>query len=113
MAIIRGLKPDKAPGIDGIPNRMLQLVVGEWGAYFTHLFQACVDLNYHPKHFKKANTVVIKKPLKEGMTYENLKIYRPIILLSTLGKALEIFFTRTITCIAKERHLLPNQQIGA
>ena len=72
-----------------------------------------MDLNYHPKHFKKANTVMIKKPLKEGITYENLKIYRPIALLSTLGKALEIFFTRTITRIAKKRHLLPNQQIGA
>ena len=38
VAIIRGLKLDKAPGVDGIPNRMLQLVVREWGAYFTHLF---------------------------------------------------------------------------
>ena len=113
ITIIRGLKPDKAPGIDGIPNRMLQLVVGEWGAYFTHLFQACVDLNYHPKHFKKANTVVIKKPLKNGMTYANPKMYRPIALLSTLGKALETFFARTITRIAEEKHLLPNQQMGA
>ena len=92
---------------------MLQLVVGEWGAYFTHLFQACVDLNYHPKYFKKVNTVIIKKPVKKGITYENLKIYRPITLLSTLGKALEIFFIITITPIAKERHLLPNKQIGA
>ena len=87
---------------------MLQLVVREWGAYFTHLFQACVDLNYHPKYFKKANTVVIKKPLKKSIIYRNLKIYRPITLLSILGKALEIFFTRTITRIAKERHLLSN-----
>ena len=108
MAIIRGLKPDKAPGIDGIPNRMLQLVVKKWGAYFTHLFQACVNLNYHPKYFKKANTVVVKKPLKEGITYRNLKIYRPVTLLSMLRKALEIFFIRTITRIAKERYLLPN-----
>ena len=34
-------------------------------------------------------------------------------MLRTLGKALEIFFARTITRIAKERHLLPNQQIEA
>ena len=67
-----------------------------------------MDLNYHPKHFKKVNTIVIKKPLKENITYENLKMYRPITLLSTLGKALKIFFIRTITRIAKERHLLPN-----
>ena len=67
-----------------------------------------MDLNYHPKYFKKANTVVIKKPLKKGITYENLKMYRPITLLSILGKALKIFFARTVTRIAKERHLLPN-----
>ena len=67
-----------------------------------------MDLNYHPKYFKKANTVVIKKPLKKGITYRNLKIYKPITLLSILGKALEIFFIRTITRIAKKRYLLPN-----
>ena len=108
ITIIRGLKPDKAPDIDGIPNRMLQLVVREWGAYFTHLFQACVDLNYHLKHFKKANTVIIKKPLKNGITYANLKMYKPITLLNTLGKVLEIFFMRTITHIAEKKYLLPN-----
>ena len=83
-------------------------MVGEWGAYFTHLFQACVDLNYHPKYFKKVNTVMIKKPLKKSITYKNLKIYRLITLLSTLGKVLEIFFIRTITRITKERYLFPN-----
>ena len=67
-----------------------------------------MDLKYHPKYFKKANTVVIKKPLKQGITYGNLKIYKPITLLSMLGKALKIFFIRTIMRIVKERYLLPN-----
>ena len=34
VSTIRGLKPDKAPGIDGIPNRMLQMVAEPWGKYF-------------------------------------------------------------------------------
>ena len=51
---------------------------------------------------------MIKKPLKEGIIYKNLKIYRFITLLSTLGKALEIFFARIITRIAKKRYLFPN-----
>ena len=67
-----------------------------------------MNLNYHPKYFKKANTVVIKKPLKESIIYRIKKIYRPIILLSILGKALEIFFIRTITRISKQRYLLSN-----
>ena len=67
-----------------------------------------MDLNYYPKHFKKINNVIIKKPSKKGILYKNLKIYKPIILLSMLGKALEIFFIRTITRIAKKRYLLSN-----
>ena len=58
VAIIGGLKPEKALGVDGIPNRMLKMVVGEWSTYFTHLFQACVLLRYHPTHFKRENTVI-------------------------------------------------------
>ena len=54
--------PDKAPSVDGMSNRMLQLVVREWGAYFTHLFQACVNLNYHPKYFKKVKKVAVSAP---------------------------------------------------
>ena len=61
IAIIRSLKPDKAPGVDGIPNRMLQMVVGEWSAYFTHLIQAYVTLRHHPLQFKRENNVIIKK----------------------------------------------------
>ena len=42
----------------------------------------CVNLNYYPKFFKKVYTVITKKPLNKGISYKNLKIYRPITLLS-------------------------------
>ena len=111
-AIIKGMKPDKAPGVDRIPNSMLQMVLGEWSSYFTHLFQACITLGYHPRHFKRANTVILKKPPKEGIRYANPKMYRPIALLSTLGKALETLYAQKIAGIAEDKKLLPNQQMG-
>ena len=85
------------------------MVLGEWSLYFTHLFQACVTLNYYPKHFRRANTVIFKKPLKEGMIYANPKIYRLIALLSILGKALEKLYALKIKDIAEDKKLLPKQ----
>ena len=38
ISIIKELKPDKAPGVDSIPNHILQMVLGEWSLYFTYLF---------------------------------------------------------------------------
>lgn len=80
-------KSDKAPGIDGMPNRFLRLVAGELITKITHLFQACFTIRYHPKKFKKANIIILRKPKKDN--YSEPKAYRPIALLSTLGKALE------------------------
>lgn len=56
-------KPDKATGIDGLPNRVLCAVIQKPGMLktFTHLFQACVMLGYHLTEFKKANTIILKK----------------------------------------------------
>ena len=84
---IRRPKPDKAPGIDGILNRFLRIVLDGLISAFTNLFQAYIRTGYHPRSFKKANTIILKKPKKTD--YLEPKLYRPIALLSTLGKALE------------------------
>lgn len=79
-------KPDKAAGIDELPNRFLRAITGGMLKTLTHLFQAYVTLGYHSMEFKKANTIILKKPRKED--YSEPKSYRPIALLSTLSKAL-------------------------
>ena len=83
---------NKAPGVSGIPNRFLRSVAPQVVDSLTRLFQACFDLGYHPKLFKEANIVVLKKPNKPN--YLEPKAYRPITLLDTLGKALEIVISR-------------------
>ena len=70
-------------------------------------------LNYYPKHFRRANTVILKKPLKEEIIYTNPKIYRLIILLSILDKVLKKLYTLKIKDITKDKKLLPKQQIEA
>ena len=59
MAAIRRLKPDTAPGSDGIPNRM-KACSEKLVELLTLLFQACVEQVYYPRAFKTANTITLK-----------------------------------------------------
>ena len=69
------------------------------------LFNACVKLGYHPEVFKRANTVVLRKPKKND--YTNSKAYRSIALLNTIEKALKSVVARKLIDVAKANHLLP------
>ena len=102
---------DKAPGISGLPNRFLRVVCAKLLGSIRRLFQACLALGHHPRRFKEANTVVLKKPKKAD--YSEPKAYRPIALLDTLGKALETVISKRLSDIAEKSRLLPDQQMGA
>ena len=98
-------KPNKAPGPDGIPNRVIYLLARSRIALLERLFQACWDLSYHPRAFHKAITVFIPKEGKKD--YSNPSSYRPIALLNTLGKALESIVASRLKEIAEKNNLLP------
>jgi exonuclease III len=104
-------KQDKAPGIDGLPNRFLRIIANPLILRLKYLFEACLNTGYHPKEFKKANTIILKKPRKAD--YTQPKAYRPIALLSTLGKALESIVAKRLSDYAEENSLLPPEQMGA
>lgn len=104
-------RQDKAPGINGQPNRLLRKVYQGLKNQFRHLFQACYDLGYHPRPFKEANTIILKKPQKPD--YTEPKAHRPIALLVTLGKALEAIVATTLRNCAETYGLLPEEQMGA
>lgn len=53
---IRRPKSDKAPGVNGIPSRFLKQTLEVFLPHYTRLFQACIDLGYHPKEFRTAGT---------------------------------------------------------
>ena len=55
---IRRLKADKAAGPDGVSNRILQAFLEKLAGVLTPLYQACVNIGYHPRAFKKANTIL-------------------------------------------------------
>ena len=96
---------NKAPGVSGIPNRFLRSVAPQVVDSLTRLFQVYFNLRYYPKLFKKANIVILKKLNKSN--YLESKAYRPITLLDTLGKALEIVISRRLARLAESYNLLP------
>ena len=104
-------KPDKVSGPDGITNRILKACSQKLIPLLTPLFQGCVTLGYHPRAFREAHSVTLKKPGKPD--YSTPKAYRPIALLNTLGKALKAVMADKITYLAEEFKLLPDTQMGA
>lgn len=104
------VSPNKAPGPDGLPNLALQRALPIIGPYLTHLFNECLRQGYCPSHFRKSATVVLRKPGKGD--YTDPKSYRPIALLSTIGKALEAVLANRISYLVEKHMLLPSKHIG-
>ena len=107
---IKRCKPNSASGPDGIPNRLLKLLIKSILPTVVLLFRACAEQGYHLLCFREAHTIAIKKPNKPNYTLA--KAYRLIALLNTLGKVLESIITKHIAAISETQNLLSDSQIG-
>jgi exonuclease III len=110
LAAIRRSAPDKAPGPDGFTNRLLKACAPIMVKLLTPLFEACIQQAYHPKAYKEANTITLKKPGKGD--YTTPKSYRPIALLNTIGKIMESIMSKKIAWLAETHRLLPDTHMG-
>jgi hypothetical protein len=109
-AILR-TKKDNASKLDEIPNKVIHLIARYSPKFIMRLFQACLNQGVHPKAFKKATTVILRKD--DNKNYLSLKLYRPIALLNTLGKILKAVISNCLYFLAETHALLPNTQMGA
>ncbi|CAG9978303.1 unnamed protein product [Clonostachys byssicola] len=110
--LIKQIPNRKAEGPDQIANEAFKLALPVILPYLIHLFQACLNLDYHPKAFRHALTVVLPKVGKE--TYQKAKSWRPVALLSCLGKMLEkIVANRIKELLMSNPHLCPLLQFGS
>lgn len=75
----------------------------------TTLIHACIRNNYFPKMWKWANVVVLPKPGKDGKFPKN---YRPISLISSIGKIAEAVILEELKKETEEKKILPNEQFG-
>ena len=70
------------------------------------LASVCWELGHYPQQFKEAYTITLWK--LEKPKYSDPGAWRPIALLSTIGKVVETFIAKCLGKVAEENHLLPD-----
>lgn len=99
-----------APGADGISVELLEACWKTIGRWVTQLFRACIRLGIHSACFKLAEVVLLHKPNRDPST---VKGWRPIALLSCLGKGLERLLAKRMARLAVTHEVVGHQQFGA
>lgn len=99
------------PGVDEIPASVLRLAWPVIGSRVTSLFQECVRSGRHPQTFKKAEIIILPKSGPRNRTLP--KSYRPIALLSCLGKGLERLIARRVSYLCQTHSVLAPDQCSA
>jgi hypothetical protein len=105
----KALKAGKAPGLNGIPNRVLRHLTKRAITFRMKVFNAILRTQYFPPAWKHARVVPTVKPGKEPTLPSSFK---PIRLLDTVGKLfLKILITRVLREV-NERGLLRDEQFA-
>lgn len=101
----------KAPGTDGLPAAVWRYLWTTVDEDITALFQSSVSSGYLPEQWRHAKIIPLRKPDKPD--YAVAKAWRPISLLSTLGKTLEAVIAERLSFLAEHHSLLPQNHYGA
>ncbi|CCF35795.1 reverse transcriptase [Colletotrichum higginsianum] len=99
------------PGSDGITTAVLKTAWPVIEDIVFRLYSGCVCEGWHPTCFKEAILVILPKPGKRDRALP--RSYRPIALLSVLGKGLERLVARRLAWITVKFQVLHDQQFGA
>jgi len=99
---------NKALGPDNISPHILKRCASQLATPLTTIFQQCITTGVWPTLWKGARVVAIHKKGKRT----DPKNYRPISLLSVLGKILEAIIADKISYFLTSHQLLNNKQFG-
>ncbi|MBW0520160.1 hypothetical protein O181_059875 [Austropuccinia psidii MF-1] len=107
---ICNLPNKKAAGPDRIPNELLKIATETIVPHLVPLFNACLQTHQFLTQWKQATKVIIKKAAKAYYTDPNA--YRPIALLSTLGKLFKKIINDQLTYWAEQTKALHPGHVG-
>ena len=105
---LKAAKSSTAPDDDGLPTLVWKHLWKHLGPLITSIFTASINLGYHPKRWRSARIVVLRKPGKPDYTIPGA--CRPISLLNTLGKLLKAVVARRLSYLARAMacYLIPS-----
>src|SRR6266536_3890254 len=101
----------KAPGPDQISFFIIQKVYNSIPEYFHHIYQNLIRLDHHPKCWKIAIGVILRK-LEKKRNWLESKSYRIISLLNYLNKIAEKIIAARLAYLAETTDLLHFDQIS-
>ena len=102
-------KTKSAAGEDGITYAVMKLCTDSCIKRFCQLLNRCLEENYFPRKWKKAKVTMVPKP---GRDKTKASSYRPISLLSCLGKIYERHICNHLIAILKEKKFINDIQSG-
>src|SRR5204863_3404023 len=99
----------KAAGPDAISFLILQKIYSVLEERFYKLYKALIQFGYHPKCWKEAVGVVLRKGNRKATIP---KSYRVVSLLNCMGKVAEKIIATRLSYIAETSDLLDSDQMG-
>jgi hypothetical protein len=108
-SIIKKLPNKKAPGHDQITNEIIKQSPTSFTQCLTTILNKCMQNHYFPTTLKKSIVIPIPKPKKNPLYPQN---YRPISLIPTIGKILEIIINLDLKSHTDKHNIIPDTQFG-
>ena len=110
--VINKCNDSSAPGPDKLTWHHLKSIVNQDDCLnnIINIANSCFDLGHWPNFFKLLSTIIIPKPNK--MSYNQPKVFQPIVLLNTLGKLIEKVIAERIQFTVTSNNLIHPSQLG-
>ena len=100
------------PGLNKLLWRHLKIILKDKMCLknIITIANTCIELGYWPLHFKISMTIVIPKPNKSS--YDSPKLFRPIVLLNTMGKLIKKFISNRLQFHMIANNFIYHSQLG-
>jgi len=110
--VISKCNNSSAPGPDKLSWHHLKFIVNqdECLVNIINIANACFNLGHWPNYFKYSSTIIIPKPNKTS--YDQAKLFRPIILLNTVGKLIEKVIAERLQFTVVNNNFIYLSQLG-
>ncbi|GBP19986.1 Probable RNA-directed DNA polymerase from transposon BS [Eumeta japonica] len=109
QTLVKSLNTRKAPGLDGTSNKAIKCFSIPLLSLLVAIFNACIKNCYFPPAWKEAEVIGIHKP---GKPRDLPASYRPISLLSGLGKLFEKILKTRLSDHLLGKGLIIDEQFG-